>query len=309
MKRITKIFIMLSVLCVLCKTAVYADDIDGYKYEQDARLIIGMGIMSGYEDGTFRPDNQITRAEFVTLLMRTLGWDGESSFGSEKIFSDMDGHWANPYVNQANAIKVANGNGDGTFDPNAQVSHRQAITFLANAMGYDEIAQKRGGYPDGYIAVGTEIGLSKGITAAYDAPLTRGEVTKILSNALDAETVEMAYTKNGVSYEKGDTLLKCIGYTVYKGTVTSAWGGSLGGERVANKYYIFLNDRRYKTSFADGIKYLGMAVDAYVYDADGDDEEIRYLKTNKKSQEFSVDVNDIDEVNLDKNIKYTVDNK
>ncbi len=309
MKRITKILIILSVLCVLCKTAVYADDIDGYKYEQDARLIIGMGIMTGYDDGTFRPDNQITRAEFVTLLMRTLGWDGESSFGSEKIFSDMDGHWANPYVNQANAIKVANGNGDGTFDPNAQVSHRQAITFLANAMGYDEIAQKRGGYPDGYIAVGTEIGLSKGITAAYDAPLTRGEVTKILSNALDAETVEMAYTKNGVSYEKGDTLLKCIGYTVYKGTVTSAWGASLDGEKVSNKYRIFLNGQRYQTSFADGIKYLGMKVDAYVYDAEGDEEEIRYLKVNNRSQEISLDAEDIDEVNLGTNIKYTVDDK
>lgn len=304
MKKITKIFIIFSFLLVFCTATVFAkDDVSDYKYEEDTRLIIGMGIMNGYEDGTFRPDNAITRAEFVTLLMRTLGWDG--TYDGSSVFSDMDGHWAIGYINQANAIKIAYGNDDGTFDPNAQVSCQEAIAFLSNAMGYAEVAKQKGGYPQGYISIGSEIGLLKGVPVAYDAPLTRGEVTKFLSNALDAKTLEMQFSSNQISYQRGSTLLKCIGYTVYKGTVTSAWGGSLGGTKPENKYNIYLDGKRYKTSFDNGIDYLGMTVEAYIYDVGGNDEEIRYLNVDNNTQKVTVYTEDIGTVTIGTSVKYS----
>lgn len=303
MKKITKLSIVLTLILVFCSASVLADDVKGYKYEEDTRLIIGMGIMSGYEDGTFRPDNEITRAEFVTLLMRTLGWDG--LYGGSSVFSDMDGHWATGYVNQANAIQIAYGNDDGTFDPNTQVSCQQAIAFLSNALGYTEVAKQKGGYPNGYIAVGSEIGLLKGVPVAYDAPLTRGEVTKFLSNALNAKTLEMNFAANEISYQQGSTLLDCIGYKIYKGIVTAAWGGSLDGNKPENKYQIYLDGKRYETSFDNGIEYLGLAVEAYVYDAGGNDEVIRYVKAANNVETVSVYTEDIISVTLGTEVKYS----
>ena len=304
MKRIIKIAVIAGLISVISAMVAHADDISGYKYEKDTRLIVGLWIMNGYEDGSFRPEKDITRAEFVTLLMRTLGWDGEYSGGNS--FSDMNGHWADGYVSQANMLGVANGNGDGTFIPDAKVSCREAVTFLVNSLGYSELAEQRGGYPDGYMSIGTELGLLKDIQAGHESPVTRGEVTKILSNALKARTLEMtSISPDKVSYAKGSTLLECIGYTIRKGTVTSVWGGSIDGTSLGEKDEIVIDGKKYKTSADDLLSYLGMYVEAYIYDEGGDSEQIRYIQDNGHNKKVSIYSDDIEKVTFGDSVEYT----
>lgn len=304
MKRITKILIFSFLLVVLFSTSAFASDVDGYKHEDDVRLIMGMGIMNGYEDGSFRPNDQITRAEFATVLMRTLGWTNEN--GAQSVFWDMNGHWAEGYVNKAYELQIANGVGGRAFAPNDLVTCQQAVKFINNALGYQEIVNQKGGYPEGDLSVGIENGLLKGVSSGYEKPITRGEAAKMVSNALEAKTVEVtSFSKNTYTIEKGDTLLSCLGYTVRKMNVTAAWGGSIDGTTPDDKYHVSIDGKQYRTTFTDGISYLGMTVDAYIYDENGDDETIRYMQPSGLTKVVSVYSDDIEYADPDTEIKYS----
>ena len=66
-------------------------------YNNAVSTLSNAGILDGYEDGTFRPDGNITRAEFATITARFL----EASYDGGNRFPDIDGHWAAEYINEA----------------------------------------------------------------------------------------------------------------------------------------------------------------------------------------------------------------
>ena len=87
-------------------------------------------VLKGYEDGTFRPANNITRAEFATIAAK---FDSHSYVGPDK-FSDISGHWANEYINRAAAMGWINGYEDGTFRPDAYITRAEAMTLVNNVL-------------------------------------------------------------------------------------------------------------------------------------------------------------------------------
>lgn len=87
------------------------------------------GILTGYNDGTFRPDANITRAEFAAIAARFLS---EVYTGSD-YFTDTDGHWAEEYINRAADAGWINGYNDGSFRPDQAITRAEAMT-LVNAV-------------------------------------------------------------------------------------------------------------------------------------------------------------------------------
>ncbi len=90
-------------------------------------------ILEGRGDGTFRPEASLTRAELCTLLARALNCripNGESAFSDVS----MDA-WYGPSVNALAAMGLVSGTGDGTFRPEAPVTHEQLITILGRLTG------------------------------------------------------------------------------------------------------------------------------------------------------------------------------
>lgn len=85
------------------------------------------GIISGYPDGTFQPERQITRAEFARLLTAMKGWTVHP--GDELPFSDVSDHWVfrAGYLQAAVAAGVFGGFPDGTFRPGAPLTRAQLI--------------------------------------------------------------------------------------------------------------------------------------------------------------------------------------
>ena len=307
MNKLIKSLVVALLLMIFGTATVLADDISGYKHEEDVRLIIGLGIMEGYDDGSFKPDAEITRAEFATILMRTLGWIEEN--GTSNAFTDMNGHWAAGYVERAYSLGIASGMGEGIFAPDNLVLCQEGATFINNALGYKEVAAQRGEWPHGDLAVALDNGLLKGITTGYDKPLTRGEAAKMIANALEANTMEVSYGAMGSSVYEGDTLMECLGYTVRKFMVTSAWGGSIDSTTVGDKYYIATDGKRYKTTFTNGVDYLGMDVEAYIYDEGGINEQVRYLRKSDRTQIVSMHTSDIKKVTIGSELEYAVDKK
>lgn len=99
---------------------------DGAWYAQSVKYLASIGIIKGYEDGGFRPDNAITRAEFATLIS---GFDNlEESVGNK--FNDVNGHWAAGYINSAAEKGWVAGYPDGSFKPENFLTREEVVTVV-----------------------------------------------------------------------------------------------------------------------------------------------------------------------------------
>lgn len=91
----------------------------------------GQGILTGYADGTFRPERPITRAELITIAAKfeSLETDTNSKF------TDVDGHWADKYINSASAKGWVAGFADKTFRPDQLITRAEFVTIVNNVLG------------------------------------------------------------------------------------------------------------------------------------------------------------------------------
>ena len=104
----------------------FTDVAVGNWYNNAISTTANAGWVSGYPDGTFRPDAYITRAEFATIAARFLS----DVYGGTSMFTDISGHWAEDYINRAAAAGWINGYADGTFRPNAYITRAEAVTLI-----------------------------------------------------------------------------------------------------------------------------------------------------------------------------------
>lgn len=103
------------------------------------------GLIKGYEDGTFKPDNSVSRAEFVTMMNNVLKNDAEGTVS----FTDVkETDWFYQAVAAAVNAGYCNGYEDGTFKPSATISRAEAAVMLANAMGLEQDAAGAEGFSD-----------------------------------------------------------------------------------------------------------------------------------------------------------------
>ena len=87
------------------------------------------GIIEGYPDQTFKPDNKITRAEFVTILVRAFELESDTC----KVFNDTANHWAKDFVAIAAANGVVGGYSDTIFGPDDNITREQMAVMIFNA--------------------------------------------------------------------------------------------------------------------------------------------------------------------------------
>lgn len=104
-------------------------DIAGHWAESVITQWQNKGLIQGYEDGTFKPGNTITRAEFVTLMNNAKGFWSEGSIN----FSDVkNGSWFYSAVARAVAAGYVKGYSDGSFKPNNTITRAEAAVMIAN---------------------------------------------------------------------------------------------------------------------------------------------------------------------------------
>ena len=95
-------------------------------YNNAVSTLTNAGIIDGYEDGTFKPDGNITRAEFATIAVRFF----EATYDGGDLFSDIAGHWAQEYINEAANAGIVDGYPDGTFRPQQYITRAEAMTMV-----------------------------------------------------------------------------------------------------------------------------------------------------------------------------------
>lgn len=115
----------------------FSDIPSGKWYSNYIGFIESKGIINGYEDGTFRPDDIITRAEYVAVMARLEKLTG----GNVTDFTDVKGHWAEKYISGAVDKGWISGYEDGTFNPDKGITRAEFVKLTNTVLARNEVGE------------------------------------------------------------------------------------------------------------------------------------------------------------------------
>lgn len=200
MKNLKKVLAL--VLAFACAFTMFAGaafkDQADIKTTEAVDTLVALGVIKGYEDGSFRPDATVTRAEMAKMIyvLRT-GKDDASAYASAATkFDDLNGastSWAAGYIKYCEALGIIAGKSATKFDPAATVTGEEAAKMLLVTLGYD--AEKAGligtTWAKTTIALADENGLLDDVTSPMSLALPRQYAAQLMFNAVDAHTVKL----------------------------------------------------------------------------------------------------------------------
>ncbi|MGG4128446.1 S-layer homology domain-containing protein [Paenibacillus illinoisensis] len=154
------------------------------------------GFVQGYGDGTFRPNQKVTRAEFITMLGRAMKLNTSSTVTTYTDAKQIP-IWSAPYIVEAASAGIISGYTDGSFKPNKPLNRAEMVTMIARASSTPEGSKASLSFEDRnqipawaapYVASMVDAGLIDGIGGNRFAPLqtaTRAESVKLILSLLD----------------------------------------------------------------------------------------------------------------------------
>ena len=167
-------------------------------YAESVAVLNGMGVFKGYEDGSFKPEGNITRAEVATIVYRIYTADVAKNdksglYATYNKFSDMAGAgWAQGYIGYCANAELVKGYPDGTFKPSGKVTGYEVLAMILRAVGYDKNGEFSGADWALHVAqTAQQAGVLKNVKGIdLNAPATRELVAELLFRAIaDASTV------------------------------------------------------------------------------------------------------------------------
>ena len=157
-----------------------------------------MGVFKGYEDGSFKPTGDITRAEVATIIYRIYTGDVAKSdksglYATYNKFSDMTGAgWAAGYIGYCANAELVKGYPDGTFKPSGKITGYEVLAMILRAVGYDKNGEFSGAdWALNVAKYAEQLGILKNVakTTNLGAPATRELVAEMLFRAIQSPVV------------------------------------------------------------------------------------------------------------------------
>lgn len=282
-------FVFSYVAWLPCAQASTVGDIENHWAKKDIETVINLGIAGGYPDKNFGPDQMITRAEFVKMLV-TAGWLSLAKNNEQPTFEDVgSGHWVFPYVEAAAATGIVAGEGSTVryFQPERVVTRAEVAALAGRLMAAEHlpgipaagdarpnnwtaVMKKEGiifGYPDG------SLGEDSGLTRAEACAVVLRLKEKLLAAQTDRERkwITTAQSKDGYIALSGDrpdiipyfgnlTEMAQLGQTEYLGGVKKYLEWSLSNLNYPDRWGLngTIYDRRLEG---------GVARSVYSYDS------------------------------------------
>lgn len=152
-------------------------DVKDTIYEDSVKTLVSKGVITGYSDGTFRPENTISRAEACVIVVKSMGPTDEALIKAGGTgFPDLkDFDWAEKYIEYAATKGVISGYPDGNFRPENFVTYNEMATMLVLALGY-KANELNGNWPDNFLTKAKELGMLTGFSYKAGEPALRGHV-------------------------------------------------------------------------------------------------------------------------------------
>ncbi len=336
MRKILAIFAVLAVMCSMLPVSYSYSDIEDEKID----VISNLGLINGYSDGSFRPDDIITRSGFATIAeniyfyktgkpVETARIDWQKEFFGDKYedtklketekpqeyrFADIDETNAD-YESVMTLVNLGymNGTGERTFSPDEPITGLQVAKVLLDMMGYSKNAEISGGFPSGYSKLSQE---TKLLTAVgNNETLTRKKLSYILYSCFNIPICTVDYSNsNGMGYaikqDKDETFLTGILDLHYMhglvtaNEVTALTGSTTGENKIKIGDELFILDD--SCEFARD--YICRFVKCYYRTDDDDLNNVKYIKINDDVNMVRFNIKDFKSLQSD-SITYTSGNR
>ena len=222
---------LLSLMTTALAVTPSFSDIPDATTRQEVDILRMMGVISGDDKGNFNPTGTLTRAQFCKMVIEVMGrGDEESLFRTRTLFPDVrSSHWARGYINMAATTtiggtseggsdseggaaagtKLIRGMSDGTFQPDRPITYAEAVTILMRTLSYDD-ASVGMLWPDGYLNLAGEIGLTAGLSLKSGDSLTRAQAAHLFCNLLNSKTKSGSRYVNTLGTAKENAIILAL---------------------------------------------------------------------------------------------------
>lgn len=218
--------------------AAFTDSAD-IKATEAVNMLTALGVIDGYEDGSFRPNGTVTRAQMAKMIF--VVWNGGKSDAKayqtmDSAFADTKDHWARGYINFCASNNIIAGKNASTFAPDATVTGQEAAKMLLTVIGYDQTKAGLTGpkWKQNTMSYAGMCGLFDDVDASVENALPRQYAAQMIYNALDTNRVKWSTDSNAfddVTSWNGHTFVKetvgekYMGYTTKTGILVEANNG------------------------------------------------------------------------------------
>jgi len=203
LKRICSIILALCMCLTMLPAFAAKGDLDSAVFE-----VTSLGIFEGDQNGDLKLENTMTRAEFAKVVVVLSGMKDVIGSGESPMQDVPKDHWASGYISYLISTGMMKGYPDGTFRPDATITLDECIKTLLVVMGYEIVAEERGGYPDGYYSVAVQKELVKGVVGGRKNPALRKDIIMIIYNALDVPHIVNTVGSEVKYYEDPDVTIR-----------------------------------------------------------------------------------------------------
>ena len=221
--------------------AAFTDSADIKVDTEVVDTLVALGVVNGYDDGSFKPNGTVTRAEMAKMIyvLRTGNSDASAYNDDKTSFTDIGSHWARGYIKYCQSLGIIAGKSNTKFCPNDKVTAQEAAKMLLVTLGYD--AAKAGLVGTNWAAktnaLADENGLLEDVNTSFTAACPRQYAAQLIYNTIDTPTVvwrDDAYTNvtllgtdNKTVGEKYMGLQKWIGTFEGDSSIVSAKDGEI----------------------------------------------------------------------------------
>ena len=257
--------------------------------------MIAFGIID--EDAEFSEDEAVTRAEFTKYAVSALGLDEQNNIASgESPFTDIGAeNEYYPYIVKALQYNLISRGGE--FRPNDSIKSVEAAKILLAMIGYEPLANVKGGYPGGYMSVASGLGILP--SADENALVYPDEMLSSLWQAVNTKLMDFVAVKDGgVEYQNSEDKTVLTEYhSIYKdrGIVEENEYTSIYGASTVSDNCILVNSKSYNIGSTDADELIGYYTEYYYsYDEDTEKKTILYISEyDMKNDVLYIDGDDV----------------
>lgn len=178
-------FILILVMAFSATTvplyADYTDIPENAAYKNAVDRMTSLGIMEGTRNSTYKPDNILSREQFLKILLTAAELsDKAEAMNGETAFSDIGPKdWISGYVNLALSKGFIRRTSDNRFNPHKDITFGDACTMVVHALGFED-KDLKGAAPDLYVRKAKELGLTEGISLRSNDGVPKWAVTVLI---------------------------------------------------------------------------------------------------------------------------------
>lgn len=216
-------------------------DQDEITYEEAAVVLEALGVIDGYEDGSYQPDVVLSREEAAAIIARMkLGGSADNLTAGSEPFSDVSAdRWSAGYIAYCVSEGVVDGFEDGTFRPDDELTCYQFAKMLLVALGYDADSEGLTGtsWATNTVSYAVDAGIFDDVSS-YSGSADRDTVAQMAYNTLLADLVECP--SGNIIIDSGDTSIVINGSGASRIENTSSSDGNIdddGYYQFAERYF------------------------------------------------------------------------